>query len=185
MDEKLSTLLLGMIRSKHDDDKFISKFNRTYKKCSKTDVFYNVVTYKKSNKSDKRDINYYLSLFLHAATKDNNAELITTLLTDVRLDFSSAVNFKQKLFFMVIHSGNHELVDIFLRAGISSHEKLSIPLAFEHKTPSHDFSRTIDCVELSPFEYACLLDQRGILKLLVSFDNMRRKKTYEVFLFCL
>jgi len=134
MKGKISTQLLGMIRSKLDAAKLMSKFNRTYKKCSKSKVSYHFISY---NNSCRCDVYYYLPQFLLAAAKFNHTELVTALFADIRFDGRSAVAVKHRILFVAIQAANIKLVEVFLRAGISSHTKAGIYLTFEKETPWH------------------------------------------------
>jgi len=109
------------------------------------------------------DVVRLLQLFLCAATERNHSDLVTLLLAGGRVDVTTLVDLIPSPLFLAIKSGNCSLVEIFLLASASWN------LVKEHVI-------SFDSYKMSAIEYACMTDQRKILKLLVSYHTRQYNK---------
>jgi len=155
----LENLLIG-VRSMRDAAEILDQLNETNKKKNKGNI----------------DNNSFYLVVLNEAIVHKHTELITLLLSDPRYSLKSLDNSKiMKILLTAMDAGNLQVVEVLLRARSSLILRSGIVNGF-----THSGTRTADkLAKLNAIEYACLLDQPEMVKLLVSYDRIENKQHHK------
>jgi len=136
--------LLDNIRSGLDASKLMDTFNETCRNSSKT--------FSRS---------YLRRWFLNFAIEYQNSQLVTLLLSDLFDDLLANPRCKCVDFPVIpMPAAFLTRAEVFLRSCSSMNLTSTVTNDLTYSGPWHDV--------WSPFEYACVIDQPGILKILIS-----------------